>query len=91
MCRISQPQADKVLLLRFSSKKKRRYFGIGEGSGGSGSLHRLSAMRARSAAGAAFGPVIKAFGASYLLQTLNSVLGPRHRASRRSLAVHAWI
>jgi hypothetical protein len=41
--------------------------------------------------GAAFGPVIEAFGASCLLQTHNSVLGPYHRASRRSRAIHAWI
>jgi hypothetical protein len=84
-------QTNKSLFASFSSEKEDSFFPRG-GEGPAEAEACIGLLRwGPQHRGAAFGPVIEAFGASCLLQTLNSVLGPWHRASRRSRAVHAWI
>jgi hypothetical protein len=74
------PSKNKSLLASFSSEKEESFF-LGDGGEGSAEAEayigfwRWGPQRR----GAAFGPVIEASGASSLLQTHNSVLGPKSR------------
>jgi hypothetical protein len=75
----------KSLFASFSSEKEDAFFQRKKGQvRRKRKLARASGDGARSATGVAFGPVIEAVDASYLLQTFDSVLGPWHRASPRS-------